>query len=151
MKAIFLLVIVGLVFISGCPKEEPVPDYFQENFSDVFEKAIATKCLINEQTYYVSSYFVFHVNDMGGRVIYSPIGEYLKPKDYPRWQLRLYPDKNNSAYNKTLEYMRDRKLPNGAEIECKEVNSLPTSFKSFIETHKMFFKDYDEPEVFEFA
>jgi len=134
----WIIIAIILLAVTACNKPDEIPSYTQKNYSNI--ESAGQKCIISEQTYYLSSYFIFHVDNVGSRVIYSPKGEYLKPKSYPRWQLRLYMDINDSTYTKTIDYIEARVLPNGEPITCYEVNSLPTAFDGFIDTHEAFFK-----------
>lgn len=134
----WLIIALLLLAVVACDRPEDVPDFTQKNYSSI--EYAGQKCIISEQTYYSSSYFIFHVDDVGSKVIYSPRGEYLKPRSYPRWQLRLYMDVNDSTYTKTIDYIEARELPNGEPITCYGVNTLPTAFDSFIETHAPLFK-----------
>lgn len=140
-----LLFLMALLLIVGCGK--PVEEYIQENVSQPAAPQPAWSCQIGNATYYQKSYFLMHVNNKGDWLIYSPVGTYTKPAGYPRWQLRLYNNKEDSLYTRTLQYIQDRELPNGEPVHCDTVRSVPFDFQRFIDSHDRFFISYELPEA----
>lgn len=138
-RLVVCLVLVVLVLFTGCARTE-VPQYFQRNFSAPEPKPLALKCAISNTTYYQQSFFIYHVTQLGDRVVYSPVGSYTMPENYSRWQFRTFLDKDDSLYVKTQQYIAQRRLPNGESIACEEVPAVPRDFRDFIRTHENLFK-----------
>jgi len=139
MKYILLL----LLLIIGC--KEQVPSYQQETFADVTDAAYM-KCTIGDIEYYTYGVFVYHNNNMEANVVYTPKGEYLKPKDYPRWQYRLFLNKEDSIFVKIKSYIEEG-MPNGEKIECQEAVFIPSEFTGFIKTHEFLYKDFQKEAI----
>jgi len=141
----YLILLIPLLLVA-CNPEPELPVYTQEEFADVApvnitqESGEYVKCRIGQLDFYATDTFIYHINDLRGKVVYAPAGEYIKPKDYPRWQLRTYLDKEDSTYTITRTYIEDRKLPNGEEIVCESTDKLPLIFQNFIKTHEGLYK-----------
>jgi len=144
MKRALILLLLVLVACKTEPQE-----YFQENFSDV--PAIGIKCTIGSIDYYEKGDFLFHENAAGSRIVYTEVGEYLKPKGYPRWQFKLFLDKNDSLYTKTRELMDLGITPNGEEIICVDANSLPQDFSEWLSSHEKLYNIKKADEAMEIA
>jgi hypothetical protein len=138
-KYLMILSITVMLFIIACGKQ-PDPQFFQGNFSQPAPKTIALKCMIGSIYYYQDSFFIYHVNDIGDRVVYSPVGSYTMPENYSRWQYRSFLNLNDSLYNQTLGYINKRGLPNGQLIGCNETTEIPVDFKKFVKDHEPIFR-----------
>lgn len=136
---IFAAIIIGILTLFSCTKP-PQPAYFQKNMSLPEEQPTALRCQIGSTTYYQQSFFIYHVNTLGDQVVYSPVGSYTMPRDYERWQYRMFISKNDSLYNQTLKYIQDRKQPNGAPVLCNETRDTPRDFRVFITDHEPLFR-----------
>ena len=151
MRWILILLMLFLLMAFACDKDQN-PEYFQEKFADISNISDSgyMKCKIGSLNYFTNDLLIYHINEANSKIIYSPIGEYMKPANYNMWQLRLYKDKKNSVYNKTWEYIINRQLPNGEEFTCESITKLPTVFSGFLKSHSKLFRDYKKPEVIEF-
>jgi hypothetical protein len=137
--AVLLLCSFVCVLLAGCGAAPPV--YIQKNFSLPEPAPTAQKCVIGNLTYYQQSYFIYHLTEIGDRVVYSPVGSYIMPENYTRWQYRPFLDKNDSLYNKTGMYIQERRLPNGNPVVCEEVTKIPVDFRDFIRDHEKLYRE----------
>ena len=144
MKYIFL---VMMLIIMGCTE---TPEYNQENFSEPVVQSTYLKCNINGIDHYTDGVLIYHKSLTKAKVVYSPIGEYYQPLQYPRWQLRIYLDRNDSVYNKTWEYINNRELPNGDPVVCITEDVIPSGFREFLSSHEGMFDEFREKEAIEF-
>jgi hypothetical protein len=141
MKQQIYLVVLAIIslLMAACASTE-TPQYFQKNFSQPAPVEKPLRCVIGNTTYYERSFFIYHVTSLGDRVVYSPVGTYTKPENYSRWQFTTYLDKNDSLYNKTSQYIDDRRLPNGQPVDCAPVDKVPVDFRNFVVDHEKLFK-----------
>jgi hypothetical protein len=147
MKRLLALVLL----LAACSSQEKVPEYYQENFSGSSPGPVGLKCVIGEHDYYMASYFIYHTDSLGSEIVYSPVGEYMKPKDYPNWQLRPYINRQKNLYNKTRVYMTEQAMPD-TELDCGKVSRIPPGFSRFIITHEKLFEGrFQKYEVIEFG
>ncbi len=142
-KIIVLMSVLLLVF--ACHKDKEPVSYQQENFS-VQSNPTSYLCDFSGTDYYVSSFFIYHVDKEDAYVIYSPVGTYRMTTDHPAWQLRPYENQSSSIYNDTLGYFINGKLPNDEPVLCHKVNEIPQVFDSFIAVHeKLFVGEFKRP------
>lgn len=141
--------IIGILFMAlliGCSK--PVEkEYIQEKYANVTPSESTInfeRCKYGNLTYYHDGILIFQSDKDGNLRILSPIGDYSKPKDYPRWQLRQYRDVNDSIYNQTWEYILSGKQPNGENVTCSPDKTVPTPFVNFVASHAKLFRDFDK-------
>lgn len=139
-----ILLLLAVILLASCSQPE-IKVYEQGKFANVTESPYEV-CDINGVDYYTYGVFIYHENDIESDVVYAPPGEYLKPKDYPRWQLRPYNNKNVSTYVDTRQYIQEG-LPNGVQVSCEEAVYVPPAFRQFIQTHE---KLYEDKMVIEF-
>jgi hypothetical protein len=133
-------IIALAIMMSGCARNGPI-DYFQKNISTQIAKPTAMMCNISGIMYYQYSVFIYHVNDLDAQAVYTPAGEYLRAKDYPRWQFKPFLDKNNSIYIKTKSYISAGQLPDKRPVICENAAQLPIGFRSFLDDHEALYVD----------
>jgi hypothetical protein len=134
------LIAVLAIILSGCARQEPA-DFFQKNVSIPPATLSAVVCNISGIMYYQYSVFIYHVNDLDAQAVYTPAGEYLRAKDYPRWQFKPFLDKNDSIYIKTKSYISAGQLPDKRPVICEKAAQLPIGFRSFLDDHEALYAD----------
>jgi len=128
--------ILLMLLLAACAQPVEVPQYTQEKFAEVTDTDSDLVCEISGIEYHVSGQFIYHINDRLDKIVYTPKGEYLKPKGYDRWQFRIYLDKEDNTFTNTMEYIESGKLPSDEIVECVAVDSLPLIFTNFLNSHR---------------
>jgi uncharacterized C2H2 Zn-finger protein len=141
------LIIIGLLLLAACTQtlEERHPTDDLTSWPEGTDEEVL-KCDINGLLYYEKGHFIYHVNKADTQVVFSYVGEYTKPKDYPRWQLRLYDSREENIYYDTKGYMLKGELPNGDKVECIKTLVYPRDFDKFYGSHEYLFQKQEEKQ-----
>ncbi len=94
----------------------------------------AMKCIINNESYYIKDMFIYVKDNKGYENIVSPAGQYSR-FNTERWQFRIFLNMNDSIYNKTEAWIKEKKMPNGSPIACTNTTKIPQAFYIFHKRH----------------